>query len=126
MKASAALLSRQRSSSKEKAARDADKAGNSLIEAEPSQQAAGDEIENNEAEAHSFVVRLWRERAGNGGPLHMWRGTIDHVGSGTRHHFRELESIVSFIRRRVERRRSGIPRWLAWVLDTGRRLIRRT
>lgn len=110
----------------DEAGQDADKAGSSLIKAEPSQQAEADEFESSETEAHSFVVRLWRERAGNGGPLHLWRGTIDHVGSGTRHHFRELESIVSFIRRRVERQRNGIPRWLAWVLDTGRRLIRRS
>ena len=45
-----------------------------------------------EKEAHSFLIRLWRE-------THLieeideWRGWIDHVQSGQRHYFQDTSEI---------------------------------
>jgi hypothetical protein len=51
-----------------------------------------------EFKVHSFIVKLWFEdetqRKGMGG----WHGHITHVPSGDRHHLKELEDIVRFIR----------------------------
>jgi hypothetical protein len=46
-----------------------------------------------EAEAHSFVLRIWRENRHDPEVPAEWRGWIDHVQSGNRTYFRELDEI---------------------------------
>lgn len=54
-----------------------------------------------EAEAHSFVVRLWRESHDDSAGPAEWRGWIDHVQSGQRHYFREITDISRIVTRYV-------------------------
>lgn len=50
-----------------------------------------------EKEAHSFVIRLWRENRDDPQQTAGWRGWVDHVQSGKRHYFQEIESIQEII-----------------------------
>jgi len=45
--------------------------------------------------ASTFVIRFWREWSVSGS---RWRGCIDHVQSGQRAEFVELQSILEFVR----------------------------
>ncbi len=65
---------------------------------------------------HSFIVRISYEAADENGKGTVWRGCIEHVGSGTRLHFYDLEGVAHFIEEqaslKAERRR---PWWrLLW------------
>lgn len=46
-----------------------------------------------EAEAHSFVVRLWTEGQGATEAEAEWRGWIEHVQNGQRRYFRDTAEI---------------------------------
>jgi hypothetical protein len=50
-----------------------------------------------EAEAHSFVMRIWRENRDDPADPPEWRGWLEHVQSGQRHYFRELEEIPAIV-----------------------------
>lgn len=50
-----------------------------------------------EKEAHSFVIRLWRENRDDPQAKAVWRGWIDHVQSGQRHYFQEMNAIQNII-----------------------------
>ncbi|MCI0396436.1 MAG: hypothetical protein L0332_00855 [Chloroflexi bacterium] len=50
-----------------------------------------------EAEAHSFVVRLWRENPDNSDEPGEWRGWLEHVQSGQRHYFRAVTDISRIV-----------------------------
>lgn len=43
----------------------------------------------------TFVLRFWREWSGTAG---RWRGRIEHVQSGQRADFVELQGILEFVR----------------------------
>jgi hypothetical protein len=45
--------------------------------------------------ASTFVIRFWREWSATAG---RWRGRIEHVQSGQRADFVELEGILVFVR----------------------------
>jgi len=45
--------------------------------------------------ASTFVLRFWREWSASGS---RWRGRIEHVQSGQRADFAELQSILEFVR----------------------------
>ena len=45
--------------------------------------------------ASTFVIRFWREWSATAG---RWRGRIEHVQSGQRADFVELEGILAFVR----------------------------
>ena len=45
--------------------------------------------------ASTFVLRFWREWSASGS---RWRGRIEHVQSGQRADFVELQSILEFVR----------------------------
>ena len=45
-------------------------------------------------EAHSFVIRIWKEPTGE---LGEWRGWINHVQSGQRHYFRDPAAISPIV-----------------------------
>lgn len=47
--------------------------------------------------AHSFVVRIWRERQGYGGRKVTWRGRITHAASGNQRALHALGDIAAFI-----------------------------
>lgn len=47
---------------------------------------------------HSFVVRLWRE-AGQ----YAWLGSVQHVGSGAEICVANLDELLTFIERRIDR-----------------------
>jgi hypothetical protein len=44
---------------------------------------------------HLFVVRVWRE-SGSAGPG-AWRGSVEHVDSGMRKYFADLDDLRAFI-----------------------------
>jgi hypothetical protein len=46
-----------------------------------------------EAEAHSFVLRIWRENRPDPEVPAEWRGWVDHVQSGSRTYFRDIAEI---------------------------------
>ncbi len=46
---------------------------------------------------HSFIVRISYEAADQDGEGTVWRGCIEHVGSGVRLHFYDLEGATRFI-----------------------------
>jgi hypothetical protein len=53
------------------------------------------------SERHSFIVRIWHEEEDEEGHGPVWRGSIDHVGSGRRLYFCDLEGILGFIREQL-------------------------
>jgi hypothetical protein len=55
-----------------------------------------------EAEAHSFVLRIWRENRADPTAPAEWRGWLDHVQSGARTYFRDLEEISKVISQHLE------------------------
>ncbi len=50
-----------------------------------------------EAEAHSFVVRIWRESRDDPEAPAEWRGWIEHVQSEQRHYFRDINDISRIV-----------------------------
>jgi hypothetical protein len=54
-----------------------------------------------EHDTHSFIVRVWCEALDDEGKKFDWRGSIEHVGTGTRHYFHELESILRVIQDQI-------------------------
>jgi hypothetical protein len=46
-----------------------------------------------EAEGHSFVLRIWRENRDDPSVDPEWRGWIEHVQTGQRTYFRQLQEI---------------------------------
>jgi len=46
----------------------------------------------------SFIVRIWREPGELDAAGSEWRGSIEHVGTGQRQFFRELDVILRFLR----------------------------
>jgi len=46
-----------------------------------------------EKEAHSFMIRLWRENKEQNNAQAEWRGWIDHIQSGQRHYFKDIAEI---------------------------------
>lgn len=51
----------------------------------------------------SFLVRLWHEAAPeDSGPGAEWQGEIEHIQSGQRWQFSNLDELLSFLRRMTE------------------------
>jgi hypothetical protein len=48
-------------------------------------------------DVHSFVVRIWHETEDDDSDSLGWRGTIDHVRSGKRLYFHDLETFLRFV-----------------------------
>lgn len=69
---------------------------------------------------HSFIVRIWREPREIEGSAPEWRGTIEHVSSGQRRYFNNLDEIAAFVspylvQMGVELKlRWRVSRWLKW------------
>jgi len=50
-----------------------------------------------EAEAHSFVMRIWRENRDDPDSPAEWRGWLEHVQSTQRHYFRSVSDIPQIV-----------------------------
>ncbi|WP_292999363.1 hypothetical protein [Nevskia sp.] len=50
----------------------------------------------------SFIVRVWREPGEYDGAACEWRGSIEHIGSGQRQFFRDLDVITAFLKPHLE------------------------
>lgn len=50
-----------------------------------------------EPDTHSFIIKLWREEAGDETSRGTWRGHITHVPSGARRYLEDLGEIRRFI-----------------------------
>lgn len=50
-----------------------------------------------EPDTHSFVVKIWFEKAGTDSHSLLWRGYITHVASGKRQYLTQLHSITDFV-----------------------------
>ena len=48
----------------------------------------------------SFLVRLWRDHSGCGGP-DGWRGEVEHVQTGARWSFSTLDALLAFLHQAV-------------------------
>lgn len=46
----------------------------------------------------AFIVRIWRENGEPPGATGDWRGSIEHVMSGRRAFFRDLNAIATFMK----------------------------
>jgi len=69
-------------------------------------------------DTQSFIVRIWHEGVDATGNIVAWRGSIDHVGSGRRVYFHDLNGALRFIQDQAGVRVSRDPWWravLAWV-----------
>jgi hypothetical protein len=60
---------------------------------------------------HSFIIRIWHEAVDDQGNALTWRGSVEHVGSGRRLHFDQVEEFVDFIRQESGLRETGPARW---------------
>jgi hypothetical protein len=56
---------------------------------------------------HRFMVHIWLESADGGDG--MWRGAVDHIGSGQRFYFASLGDLTDFIRLRTSERPTAEP-----------------
>jgi len=50
-----------------------------------------------EAEAHSFIVRLWRENGVAVSEAPGWRGRVEHVQSGRYQYFARLDDLPGIL-----------------------------
>jgi hypothetical protein len=47
----------------------------------------------------AFIVRVWCESGGEvPGAVRAWRGSIEHVATGERSFFMDLEAVIAFMR----------------------------
>lgn len=50
-----------------------------------------------ESDAHSFIIKLWVERAPDEDRPSAWGGHITHVPGGERRYLKDLDDITAFI-----------------------------
>ncbi len=69
-----------------------------------------------EDDTQAFVVRVWHEATDEEGHATTVRGSIDHVGSGKRMYFHDLNGIVRFIQQYIGlRSQPPHPGWKSWL-----------
>jgi hypothetical protein len=49
-----------------------------------------------------FIVRVWCERGDGDATVTEWRGSVEHIQSGQRAFFRNLEAVLDFVRPHLE------------------------
>jgi hypothetical protein len=49
-----------------------------------------------------FIVRVWCERGDGDAAVTEWRGSVEHIQSGHRAFFRNLEAVLEFVRPHLE------------------------
>ncbi|MCA9970595.1 MAG: hypothetical protein KC425_10295 [Anaerolineales bacterium] len=50
-----------------------------------------------EATNHSFVIRIWLEKATGPANQSVWRGHVTHVMSGNRRYFEDVQEVLLFV-----------------------------
>lgn len=48
-------------------------------------------------DVHAFIVRIWHETDDGDESVFSWRGTVDHVRTGKRLYFHDLDTFLRFI-----------------------------
>jgi len=49
-----------------------------------------------------FIVRVWCERGDGDSAIAEWRGSVEHIETGQRAFFRNLESVIEFMKPHLE------------------------
>ncbi|GAB3352886.1 hypothetical protein [Lysobacter tyrosinilyticus] len=49
-----------------------------------------------------FIVRVWCERGDGDSAIAEWRGSVEHIETGQRAFFRNLESVLDFMKPHLE------------------------
>lgn len=49
-----------------------------------------------------FIVRVWCERGDGDTAVIEWRGSVEHIQSGQRAFFRNLDAVIEFVRPHLE------------------------
>ena len=49
-----------------------------------------------------FIVRVWCERGDGEAAVTEWRGSVEHIQSGQRAFFRNLDAVLEFVRPHLE------------------------
>lgn len=49
-----------------------------------------------------FIVRVWCERGDDDAAVPEWRGSVEHIQSGQRAFFRNLDAVLEFVRPHLE------------------------
>jgi hypothetical protein len=49
-----------------------------------------------------FIVRVWCERGDGDSAIAEWRGSVEHIATGQRAFFRNLESVIEFMKPHLE------------------------
>lgn len=49
-----------------------------------------------------FIVRVWCERGDGDATVTEWRGSVEHIQSGQRAFFRNLDAVLDFVRPHLE------------------------
>ena len=65
----------------------------------------------------SFIVRIWNDADLETGKIKAWRGSIVHVGHGSRFYFYNLNSIPDFIRKQTGMGSERFDAWFKAILD---------
>ena len=64
-----------------------------------------------ENDTQSFIIRIWHERVDEEKNITVWRGSIDHVGTGKRLYFHDLNGIARFIQDYLQVKQQHPPKW---------------
>lgn len=49
-----------------------------------------------------FIVRVWCERGDGDSAIVEWRGSVEHIETGARAFFRNLEAVIDFMKPHLE------------------------
>ena len=60
-----------------------------------------------EENSHSFIVRIWLEPRELAEAVPEWRGVVEHVASGERRYFIDLDDLLNFIASHLDGKETG-------------------
>ncbi len=83
----------------------------------------GPDLDADGSSVHSFIVKLWVERAADEATRATWRGNITHVPDGRRRPVRKLDDITDFIEPYLRGANVGVGRGrqlMRWLRRWGR------
>lgn len=85
------------------------------------------DMDENESDAQSFIVKIWIEERARGAYRGLWRGHITHVSSGRLRYLKDLNEIGDFVAPYLEEMgvrpgtRWRMSQWLKRSIGQGRR-----
>jgi putative component of toxin-antitoxin plasmid stabilization module len=65
-------------------------------------------VKSTKESTHAFIIRIWIEPREKKDEKPIWRGVIEHVGSGDRVYFDQLEHIATHVMAYIEAKRVTI------------------